>query len=158
MQQVRKWLITVEEAITKILIVAVVLLVFSVAMTRWSGFPVAWSVELAQLLFIWLIFLGANQALRKNRHIGVNILTEKLPQKAQLILSLLMDLLIVAFLVTMVYYGIQHSILHHLRTISNLFISYSFVTASVPVGCTLMFLTITFKWFDIWNNNHKNSH
>ncbi|MCM3759958.1 TRAP transporter small permease [Alkalihalobacillus oceani] len=146
MSNVQKYIILIEEKLTKLLLIAVVGLVFFAAVFRWGGFPVAWSVEMAQLLFIWIIFLGANQALRNNRHIGVNILTEKLPQKVKVAVAALMDLLVAAFLIFMIYYGFQHSLHHSLRSIQNLPLSYSYITSAIPVGCSLMLLTLIFKW------------
>lgn len=149
MLRFRNLLISIEGKITKLLLIAVVSLVFFAAVFRWIGFPVAWSVEMAQLLFIWLIFLGANQALRNKRHIGVDMITIKLPKKIQNILAVIMDLLIAAFLIFMIYYGTQHSINNSLRSILNLPFSYSYITSVVPVGSTLMLLTIVFKWIFI---------
>lgn len=144
--KIEKNIANIEEALTQLLIAAIVLLVFFVAIVRWSGFPVAWSVEISQLLFVWLIFLGADQALRNNRHIGIDVLTSKLSDKVQVLLSGLIDLLIALFLIFMIYYGIQHSLEHSLRSIQNLPISYSYATSSVPTGCTLMLVTILIKW------------
>lgn len=57
----------VEEFLSSMLLLVVVLLVFFTAIGRWIGLPVAWSVNIAQLLFVWVIFLGASQALRENK-------------------------------------------------------------------------------------------
>lgn len=144
--------ILIEEWVTKILLVAVVCLVFFAALIRWVGFPIAWSVEMAQLLFIWLIFIGANQALRKNRHIGIDLLTIRLPSRVQKMLDFLIDLLIFVFLVVCVYFGTKHSVEHSLRSIQNLPLSYSLVTSAVPFGCGLMLLTLVAKWIKIFTS------
>lgn len=49
------------------------------AVTRTFNRPIIWSIEIAQLLFAWLAFLGANQAMRAGAHIGVDLLTRNLP-------------------------------------------------------------------------------
>lgn len=149
MRHISKYFILLEEWTTRILLVTVVCLVFYTSIVRWIGFPVSWSVELAQLIFIWVIFLGANQALRKNRHIGVDIITKRLPQKIQLTLAIIVDLIIVAFLMICVYYGFKASIDNSLRSIQNLPISYSFVTLAVPIGSTLMIITLINKWISL---------
>jgi TRAP-type C4-dicarboxylate transport system permease small subunit len=135
-------LIKIEEVISKLLLISVVLLVFLAATGRWFGFPVAWSVNMAQFLLVWIIFLGANQALRNNKHIGVDILTRLLPLKVQRYLELVILTLISCFLLFCIYYGTSLSLENSNRLISNTSISYSFITLAVPVGCFLMFITI----------------
>ena len=45
-----------EFAVAALLLAAIVLLVFVAAVMRFFGHPLIWSVDLAQLLFIWLCF------------------------------------------------------------------------------------------------------
>ena len=49
-------------------------LVFIAAVMRFFGHPLIWSVDLAQLLFIWLCFVGATRAMRQRSHLGVDFL------------------------------------------------------------------------------------
>ncbi|MFZ4453048.1 TRAP transporter small permease [Salibacterium aidingense] len=146
----------IEDIITKLLLASIVILVFYSAMVRWLGVPVAWSVEMGQLLFIWLIFLGANQAMRKNRHIGVDVFTNRLPDKLKTPVNVFTDSLIACFLIVIIFYGTQHAADHALRSVQNLPLSYSYITASVPAGCTLMLVTLLMKWISFWFNRNKN--
>ena len=41
--------------------------------------PLAWSEELARYLFVWVSFIGSVVAARRNQHIGVEMLVNKLP-------------------------------------------------------------------------------
>ncbi|MCT1901681.1 TRAP transporter small permease [Oceanobacillus sojae] len=134
-----------ENVITNLLMIGVVLFVFVAAVMRWAGYPIVWSVEFAQLLFVWVIFLGANRALRENKHIGVDFFTRKLPGKLSAFVEIIMDLLVLGFLGFIFYFGILLSIENSLRLINNLTISYSIVTLSVPVGSALMIITILIK-------------
>ncbi|MGY4688348.1 TRAP transporter small permease [Salibacterium sp. K-3] len=147
----------VEDIATKLLLTSIVVLVFYSAMVRWLGVPIAWSVEMAQLLFIWLVFLGANQALRKNRHIGVDIFTNKLPEKIKITLNVVTDCLIAGFLLIIIFYGTQHVFDHALRSVQNLPISYSYITSSVPAGCSLMLLTLFVKWISFFFHSNQQS-
>lgn len=57
-----------------------VLLVFSNVVGRYgfgSGF--AGAEEVARLLFVWLVFLGAILALRRRAHLGVELVVQRLP-------------------------------------------------------------------------------
>ena len=59
-----KWLARIEFAAACMLLAAIVALVFVAAIMRFFDHPLIWSVDLAQLLFIWLCFFGAARAMR----------------------------------------------------------------------------------------------
>ena len=134
-----------ENFITNFLMIGVVAFVFAASVMRWVGFPLSWSVEFAQFLFVWVIFLGANRCLREDRHIGVDFFVKKLTPKVNAILEIVINVLIMAFLVFLIIFGIQLSIENSVRVISNLPLSYSFITMAVPIGSILMFITLMFK-------------
>ena len=50
--------IALEEWISQFFLAVIVLLVFVAAFTRYIGMPINWSVDIAQALFVWVIFLG----------------------------------------------------------------------------------------------------
>lgn len=145
MEKAIQYYIKVENFITNVLMVGVVAFVFGAAVMRWVGAPIAWSVEFAQLLFVWVIFLGSNRALREERHIGVDFLTKKLPLKMQEIIEIVVFAIIVLFLGCLTYFGVLLSIENSSRQISNIALSYSFITMAVPVGSILMMITIITK-------------
>ncbi|HZH58518.1 MAG TPA: TRAP transporter small permease [Metabacillus sp.] len=134
-----------ENFITNFLMIGVVFFVFLAAVMRWVGYPIAWSVEFAQLLFVWVIFLGANRSLREEKHISVDFFTKKFPARMRVILEIIMSLLVLAFLIFLSYFGILLSIENSVRLINNLTVSYSLVTLSVPIGSILMIITILIK-------------
>lgn len=140
-----KLYITVEYFITNALMIGVVLFVFTAAVMRWAGYPLAWSVEFGTLLFVWVIFLGANRALRENRHIGVDFFTQRMPDKLRSVVEISMMVIMIGFLLFIFYYGVLLCIENSSRLISNLPLSYSWVTAAVPTGCLLMTITLIVK-------------
>lgn len=56
-----------------------------------------WPEEIAGYLLVWISFLGAYLALRREGHIGFDLLLEKLPLPAQRGLRTAMDLVLIAF-------------------------------------------------------------
>lgn len=127
-------------------IVLIVLLVFIAAVVRWVGFPVAWSIDVAQLLFGWVVFLGADIALKNDSHIGVDMIINKFPFKVRKTVKIVNYLFIQAFLLVIIFYGMNLSIKNYERLFNTLRLSYSYATISVPVGCFLMFLTMCGKF------------
>lgn len=134
--------VAIENFLTNFLLVGIVFFVFLAAMMRWAGWPLSWSVEFAQLLFVWAIFLGANRTLRERKHITVDIFVKILPPTVRNVIEIVTKIMVLAFLIFLTKYGFQLSIENSVRQINNLPFSYSFITLAVPVGSVLMILTI----------------
>ncbi|MHB1134697.1 MAG: TRAP transporter small permease [Chloroflexota bacterium] len=101
------------------------------------GQPLFWSNELAGILFIWTIFLGAGPGLRTGGHLGVDILVNLLPPRPRFYLSLAVDVLMMAVLVALCYTGwdlTQGSI----KMTIALEAPYWIINVAVPVGSALM--------------------
>lgn len=130
-----------EGVLTRALLLILVGLVFMEVVLRSIGYPTTWSVGIAQLLFIWLIFIGANQALRNDNHVGVDLITEMLPKKVQQYIEFVMYLIIALFLLGMIVYGSMMVYLNTGRIISGTSVGYYFITLSMPVGGLLMLMT-----------------
>lgn len=135
-------LLKVEAWLAKVLLAVVVLLVFVAGVMRWFGHPLVWSVDLAQLLFVWVSFLGADLALRRRAHIGIDYLVKRLPPRPRALLDVALVLLVVVFLLVMVVLGYQLTMLNLERRFGDSGISYAFVTSAVPVGCLLLAFTL----------------
>ena len=142
-------LVAVEEAVAKFLLVATTGLVVVASLARWAGHPIIWSVDIAQFLFVWLAFLGANQALRSNHHIGVDILVRVLPREIRRWLYFGLWLIIAAFLAVIAWHGYDLTLLNLERRLSDTDLSYGLVTAAVPAGCLLMLVTVLEKLVQI---------
>lgn len=130
-----------EDAATQILLAFIVVLVFLAAFTRYIGRPINWSVDIAQAIFVWVIYIGANQAWRKSRHIGIDMLFNRMPPGLQKILLLFIYGLICLFLGAIIVNGIYITIVNSGRILNDIPISYSFVTIAVPTGSLLMLIT-----------------
>lgn len=140
-----KQLDRIESIIAMLLLAIIVICVFSAAMLRSFGYPIIWSVEIAQLLFIWLCMLGASLTLRRNEHVGVDILVRRLSRNHHDRLEFVLSVLIAAALVVLIIYGVRLTLLNPERTLGTVSFPYASVTAAIPVGATLMLLTVIDK-------------
>jgi TRAP-type transport system small permease protein len=71
-----------------------VVLVFGNVMLRYLfNTGIAAAEEIARLMFVWLIFLGAILALRRHAHLGVEIIQARLPLKARRVCAVISHLL-----------------------------------------------------------------
>lgn len=72
------------EWLMAIALTVMVVLVFGNVVLRYVfNTGIAWAEEIARLMFVWMIFLGAILALRQHAHIGVEMLQAKLPRSAR---------------------------------------------------------------------------
>lgn len=139
----------IEELLSKVLLALLVLLVFVPAVTRTFNRPIIWSIEIAQLLFAWLAFLGANQAMRADAHIGVDVLTRHLPPRPRQVVALFNLALIAAFLAALLWYGLELTFVSVDRRFMTTNLSFAFATAAAPLGAALLLLTTIGKLFEI---------
>jgi len=124
------------------LLAVIVFLVFIAGVMRWFGQPLVWSVDLAQLLFVWVSFLGADMALRKRAHIGIDYLVRRLPMRARVLVDVVLAAVCVAFLGIMAVMGYRLTMLNIERLFGDSGIPYALVTIAVPAGCILLGLTL----------------
>lgn len=66
-----------------------------------------WADELARMLFIWLVFIGAAAAFSRYEHIAVDALVRRLPLRIAHMLYLLQHLIITGLMVVMTWGGYQ---------------------------------------------------
>ena len=69
--------------------------------------PIAWSIEISRLLFIWSCFLAAALTYRKKAHIAIGLLTEKLPKQLQYYLGLFRQTSIIMFMVLIFFAALE---------------------------------------------------
>lgn len=135
-----------ESFLTKVFIVFLVALVFVAAATRYMGYPINWSIDIAVCLFAWCTFLGGDVALRKNKLMNVEFFVGKLSPEKKRIVELLNLLIILIFLGALVVYGTRLSYTTRFRTFQGIpWFSYTWVTISVPIGSMLMMITTILK-------------
>lgn len=145
-----------EEFLFSFLFAVMVALVFSSAIARGIGKPLAWSLDVAQLLLCWTSLVGADVAFRHDKFIGLDLFTRKMPVKVQKVLEIVVLVLMQVAFCIFIYYGVMLSIKSWKRSFQTLPISYSFITIALPVMSTLMTLTNILKIIDKVKNFKKN--
>lgn len=132
------------EAITLFLImtILVVFLFLQVLFRFVFENPLAFTVELARMMLIWLTFIGAARAAYAGEHFVVDFAVDALPRWAQHVIGLLMDLLTVLFIGTMVWFGWQEAVGSSLQILPVLGISVMVQNIAMPIGFALMGLHV----------------
>jgi len=143
----------IEETLVAAFVAAITFLVFTSAVARFLGHPLNWAPDTAMLLLSWVIFLGADAALRRADFIQVDMLLLRLPLKIQKFLYYFYYVIIISFLLLLVRFGVPLAMENTKRNFQGMEISYSWATISVPIGGFLMVITILLKLRNKWKGN-----
>ena len=141
-----------EFALGAVLLAVITALVFAAAVMRFLGQPLIWSVDLAQLLFVWLCFLGATRAMRERAHLGVDILVRLFPYRRRLWIETALSALILGFLLLLAHQGYKLTMLNWQRIYGDSGLSYAWVTMAVPVGALLLAVSICANLAQAWRS------
>lgn len=144
------FILKAEAILAGVLLMAMVCLIFAGGVGRMMGHPLNWTIDLSTCFFAWACFLCADIAWRKNVLMSIDAVVELLPAGGQRALMLLNYLLISAFLVYVIYYGTILTWVSRARSFNGIpDVSYSWVTASFPVGAALLLMTTLLKLRDL---------
>jgi TRAP-type C4-dicarboxylate transport system permease small subunit len=146
MKKLYEYICKGETFVIKVLLVFMVGLVFVAASTRYVGYPINWSVDMAVCLFAWCTFLGGDVAMRNNKLMNVDFVIKKLPEKKRNIIEIINLLIILIFLAALIGFGAWLSYTTRFRTFQGILgFSYTWVTLSVPIAAILMVITTILK-------------
>jgi TRAP-type C4-dicarboxylate transport system permease small subunit len=140
----------VEAVVAGILLILMVLLIFAGGLARLAAHPLNWTMDFATCFFAWACFICADIAWRRDSLMSIDLLTDRLPAHAQRALTYLNYMILLAFLAFVIIYGTQLAWTSRARSFQGIpWISYSWVTASLPSGALLLMLTTVVKTLDL---------
>ena len=135
LERLVEWLMALALAV-------MVVLVFGNVVLRYAfDSGITWAEEVARLMFVWLIFLGAILALRHHAHIGVEMLQERLPRKARLACAVLSHLLML-YALWLFLYGSWNQTVIGLNTYSTVLRFPTAFMASAGLLCAASMMLI----------------
>jgi TRAP-type C4-dicarboxylate transport system permease small subunit len=108
--------------------------------------PLAWTEELASLLFAWLTFVGAYVGARFRSHIAIDTVVIFLPASLRQVLARVVDVGALLLLAVFVWQGVRLTITTWSLEFPAMEISRGYLYASLPVGACLMGLAIFQRW------------
>lgn len=107
--------------------------------------PTEWSLELTTYALVWCGFFGAAYALKRGRHVRVDLLLDRLPPPVQRGLELYTDLLALAFCLLLVGEGarfVYQSYITEAASVSPLRVPLFIPELAVPAGGALLALQL----------------
>lgn len=118
----------------------------------------SWSEELARYIFLWQAWIATAYAVKKSKHIRVDIIKKYIPKDKQNILELLVLIVWVMFTILFTYESgkLTMAVFSSQQTSPAMRIPMGIPYASVPVGCFLMsFRLMQEIYYQIKFNNSK---
>jgi TRAP-type C4-dicarboxylate transport system permease small subunit len=135
----RTWIAGFEENLAALLLAILLAVMCWQVLTRYVlGMPSEWSEEAARYLYVYVVFLGTSAGISSRSHVSIAFFAERLPPAPRLVLSLVVDVLILAFLAVMVWWGWKATLRNVDIPLSVTQVSYAWVYIVVPVTSVLM--------------------
>lgn len=110
---------------------------------------IVWAEELARYLFVWLTFVGGGLGVGRNIHVGVDSVVEMMGARSRLLVLICVEMAIVAFVVALVYVGVQFTIFGMGQNALLLGIPMGYVNLAVPVGGGVMLANVA---LNVWTH------
>jgi TRAP-type C4-dicarboxylate transport system permease small subunit len=121
-----------------LLVVFVGLTFLNVVLRYCFNFILSWAEEAIVMAFLWSVFLGAITAFRLDRHVAIDVIVTRLPQKVQRVLYVAIDVLVLALTIYITYLGLVLCMHVGVKTTNVLKLSFVYVDAALVVSFGLM--------------------
>lgn len=132
-----------EEYILIILFPFMTIIVFASTMTRYLELgSMPWSEELARYIMIWMAYIGASLGVKRNAHLGVEVIVNLFPKKIKKYAGILRVVIMVLFNVLVIKFSYE-IIMHQInieQTSPAMAIPIWVAYLAVPVGSFMMCL------------------
>ncbi|CAM3439883.1 TRAP transporter small permease [Parendozoicomonas haliclonae] len=127
-----------------------------VIITVWGVFtrfvlndPAPWIEEASLALFIWFSMLGASALMKDDEHVRIDFLIKKFPPSVRFVLDqIVRNLIIIASLGFMAYWGFKLIPMSTFRLTPTLQIPYSYIHSAVAISSVLMIIHCIFNIYN----------
>lgn len=102
----RDWIDATFSFASGVLMVAIsAIVIYCVVLRYWFNKPPIWSEDVPRVLFVWMTYLAAVVATRRDTNIKVTFLVEKLPLRLQLMIDIAMTAIVIAMMLVLAWYS-----------------------------------------------------
>jgi TRAP-type C4-dicarboxylate transport system permease small subunit len=119
--------------------------------------PSTWTEESMRRLLIWMVMLGAVAALRSGAMVSVDLMLRLSRGTWQATVRLLITTVTLAFLATLVWYGIDLSWRVRFQTFASMELSMAWAYAALPAGALLAMVAVLAHHLDPKNEELANA-
>jgi len=146
-----RFFVLVEETVPALLMGLMVALIFADASGRYIlNRPLQGAGELATLLFVWQVFLGAAGALRRHLHVGIEYFVQMLPIRGRLVVQLGVYVLLLATVLVIAKLGWDLTLASSNRLKPVVNVPYTYIYLAVPLSFGLMAIHLFSSFVRSW--------
>ena len=146
----------IVEGVAAILVIALAIVVFLQVFNRYVlKAPLAWSEDLAMLLFQWVTFLGAAIGVKRMRHFGIELVVRNLPEKFHRAIEYIIPVFVGMVALIMVTEGIELLSYNRFRIYSSMNLSYTWAYLPIPISGCLMIIYLIRQEITGWQKRRE---
>ncbi len=124
-----------KEYFALILVMASFLILIAEVLLRYViGSSMEWTDEISRLLLVWMTFTGIGLVILERKEIFAQVFTQKLSPRAKKTWSWFIDLLVLAFNIFLIIFGLQMTHFSWDIKTESLELPFSFFYISIPFG------------------------
>lgn len=129
--------------LTMVFVVVMVVIIFIQIISRAIiGSSFSWTEELARILMIWVIFLGAGFAFQYGAHVSVETIVQRFPPNVQKIVPYFVFVASIIFLVVLLFKGIDITQRAMSQYTSALRLPMGYVYLAFPISAVLQIINL----------------
>lgn len=152
----RRFFLRFEENIAALFMGGLLFVLFLQVFTRYAlNDPLSWTEEAARYMYVYIVFLGASAAISDRSHVGIDYFAKALPIKVQWLVSLLVNLAILAVLALLLYWGWRAAMRQWNMPLVVLDIPYTWVYVVIPITAALMTIRTVVVMGEDWRAMRK---
>ena len=120
------------------LLAAMSVIIFTNVVLRYTtSQSIEWAEEVARHMMIWLSFIGCGPVLRYGGHIAIENLQDSLPTPVAQWLRVVIALLITAFCIFCIWFGLQYMDRTQYQSTPATQISFAWIYLALPLGMAM---------------------
>ncbi|MCX5733880.1 MAG: TRAP transporter small permease [candidate division NC10 bacterium] len=133
------------------LMVALAVVVFIQVFNRFVlQTPLAWSEDLAMLLYQWVVFVGAALGVKRMRHFGIELVVRQFPDRWRHRIELVSPLVMLVVAVVMIVQGWTMLGFNRNRTFATMDLSYTWAFLPIPLSGALIIIYLIQLEIERW--------
>lgn len=135
----KRFFLKFEENLAALFMGGLLVTLFLQVFTRYAlNDPLSWTEEVARYIYVYVVFLGASAAITDRSHVGIDYFAKALPARAQWIVALAVNLIVLAVLANLVYWGWRAAMRQWNLPLVVLDVPYTWVYIVIPISAVFM--------------------
>lgn len=139
------------EAVVFVFVLVLLALVLLQVFTRYViNAALPWTEEVARMVLVWTVMLGAAIAMDRKQHYVIAILSDHFRGWLRFAVLVATNVMGIVFLVALVRYGADYMAANMRTTYVSTQVSRGWVYLSLPVGSAMMIASLIVQSFEAW--------